>query len=99
MSSIKTFEYQTVVIAYSGHLTDQGFIATLNEFGAQGWKHKEEQPAGSGKLALLMEREILPGTTIGEPSAAHIKTEDDLSLAIVKLTDLLKRKGVLDDGK
>ena len=55
----KTYEYCAIVIEDRGHLTDPEFLAALNEQGKLGWRHKEEQPMGSSKLAVLLERETV----------------------------------------
>ena len=54
----KIYQYKAIVIEDRGHISDLHFLAALNRAGAEGWKHKEEQPKGSSKLAILLEREL-----------------------------------------
>jgi hypothetical protein len=58
----KTFQYQTIIIDDRGHLNDPEFLEALNKWGELGWKHKEEQPIGSMRLAVLLEREVILDT-------------------------------------
>ena len=55
----KTYEYKTVVIEDRGFLNDPVFLETLNREGADGWKHKADQPMGSNKQVILLERETV----------------------------------------
>ena len=57
----KTYEYKSMIISDRGHLNDPEFLDMLNKEGADGWKRSEEQPMGSNKLVVLLERE-----TVGE---------------------------------
>ena len=52
-----------MVIEDRGYLNDPEFLAMLNAEGAQGWKHREDQPMGSTKQVVLLERatEVLDG--------------------------------------
>lgn len=59
MAAKKTYEYQALVVDDRGHLNDPEFLAVLNEWGAQGWKRSEEQPMGSTRLVILLERETV----------------------------------------
>jgi hypothetical protein len=59
MAQRKTYEYQTVVIEDRGFLDDPEFLYALNEQGANGWRHKEDQQKGSSQLCVLMERETV----------------------------------------
>lgn len=54
----KIFQYKAIITEDRGHITDANFLRALNEAGADGWKHKEEQAVGASKLAILFEREL-----------------------------------------
>ena len=58
----KKLEYKTETFPYTGHLVDPSFLEQLNVAGAEGWKRSEEQQVGSGKLAVLFERETVTVT-------------------------------------
>jgi len=55
----KTYEYEAVVIEDRGFLNDPEFLETLNREGAEGWKHKSDQPMGSNRQVILFERETV----------------------------------------
>jgi hypothetical protein len=59
MAQKKSYQYKAEVVDDRGHLDDPEFLAMLNKEGAEGWKHKEDQPKGSRQLVVLLEREVL----------------------------------------
>jgi hypothetical protein len=55
----KTYEYKAVVIEDRGFLNDPEFLEMLNREGTDGWKHKSDQPMGSNRQVILLERETM----------------------------------------
>ena len=55
----KTYEYKAVLIEDRGFLNDPEFLAMLNKEGADGWKHRTDQPMGSTRQVVLLERETI----------------------------------------
>ena len=59
MPITKTYEYKAKVIEDRGFLNDSVFLETLNREGADGWKHKADQPMGANRQVVLLERETI----------------------------------------
>lgn len=59
MSQLKRYEYKAVLIEDRGFLNDPDFLDMLNKEGADGWKHRADQPMGSTRQVVLLERETI----------------------------------------
>ena len=59
MAIQKIYEYKAVTIEDRGFLNDPVFLEMLNREGADGWKHRVDQPMGANRQVVLLERETV----------------------------------------